>query len=178
MRRLEDLILREGFSELTVDRMCQKLRCSKSSLYLIAPTREKVIETVTRHFFAETTAAVERALTEEEDPSKRMLQYLDGIGVAMRRNSARFYADMLQYAPTARIYKLNTDAAAHRVRGLIEEGVTAGVFRENDSVFAGHAIAMLINGMRSGELLEATGLSAGEAISEVGEIFVNGLRAR
>lgn len=40
----------------------------------------------------------------------------------MRRNSSRFYTDMVSYQSTAQIYRLNSDAAARRVRGLSEAG--------------------------------------------------------
>ncbi|MDX3458542.1 hypothetical protein PV396_42535 [Streptomyces sp. ME02-8801-2C] len=47
----------------------------------------------------------------------------------MRRQSNAFYDDVVGYEPTAQIYRKNSAAAAHRVHGLIEEGVQAEVFR-------------------------------------------------
>jgi hypothetical protein len=96
----------------------------------------------------------------------------------MRRNSVAFYVDMVSYEPTASIYRLNSDAAARRVREFIEAGVASGEFRRADAPLAAQAVALLIEGVQSGELLEHTGLTAGEAFSELGELLVHGLSAR
>lgn len=178
MENLEKIFLAEGFSSLTVDEICRRLKCSKSTLYSIAGSREQIIQAVTRHFFARATTAIEAEVAQENDPGRRIIRYLDGVGTAMRRNSVAFYLDMVSYQPTADIYHLNSDAAARRVRELIEQGVEAGAFRKADAALAAQAIALLIDGVQSGELLQATGLSAGEAFSELGELLVNGLSIR
>jgi AcrR family transcriptional regulator len=178
MENLEKIFLAEGFSSLTVDEICRRLKCSKSTLYSIAGSREQIIQAVTRHFFARATIAIEAEVAQETDPGGQIIRYLDGVGTAMRRNSVAFYVDMVSYQPTADIYHLNSDAAARRVRELIEHGVEIGAFREADAALAAHAIALLIDGVQSGELLQATGLSAGEAFSELGELLVNGLSIR
>ncbi|MCZ9880602.1 TetR/AcrR family transcriptional regulator [Arthrobacter sp. B2a2-09] len=176
--RLEDFFLAEGFSTLTIEECCRRLHCSKSTIYSIASSREQIIQAVTRHFFARATATIEAELAKETDPARKVTKYLDGVGTAMRRNSVAFYMDMVGYQPTAEIYRLNSSAAARRVRQLIEEGVLAGSFRKADAALAALAVAMLIDGVQSGELLEATGLTAGEAFSELGELIVNGLSVR
>jgi AcrR family transcriptional regulator len=178
LERLERIFLAEGFSSLTVDEICRRLKCSKSTLYSIADSREQIIQAVTRHFFARATVAIEAEVAQEKDPARRIIRYLDGVGTAMRRNSVAFYVDMVSYQPTANIYHLNSDAAARRVRELIERGVEVGAFRKADAALAAQAIALLIDGVQSGELLQATGLSAGEAFSELGELLVNGLSTR
>lgn len=175
--RLEAVILAEGFSDLTIDDLCRRLQCSKSTLYSIAGSREQIIQAVTRHFFAGATEAIEEKVSLETDPAQRIVQYLDGVGSAMRSNSPAFYRDMVGYGPTAQIYRLNSDAAARRVRAMIEEGVDAGAFRPTHVALASRAVALLIDGVQSGELLDGTELSAGEAYSEIGELIVNGLLA-
>ncbi|WP_447590422.1 TetR/AcrR family transcriptional regulator [Microbacterium lacticum] len=176
--RLEEIYLAEGFSSITIDDLCRRLGCSKTTLYSVADSREQIIQAVTRHFFARATETIEREVAGETDAGRRVVRYLTGVGAAMRRNSIAFYVDMVSYEPTASIYRLNSDAAATRVRGFIEEGVAAGQFRKANAALAGQAIALLIEGVQSGELLERTGLTAGEAFSELGELIVNGLSVR
>jgi AcrR family transcriptional regulator len=178
IERLETLFLAEGFSELTVDEICRRLHCSKTTLYAVAPTREQIIQAVTRHFFAHATTVIEDQLVTETVASQRIIQYLGGVGHAMSRNSQNFYRDMVSYGPTAEIYLINSRAAAERVRGLIEEGVSQGEFRRADASLASQAVALLIDGVQSGALLDTTGLTAGEAFTELGELLVNGLATR
>ncbi len=176
--RLEEIFLAEGFSHLTVDDICRRLRCSKSTLYTVADSREQIIQAVTRHFFAGATRTIEAEVAGETAAARRIVRYLDGVGQAMRRNSIDFYVDMVTYQPTADIYRVNSDAAARRVRQLIEEGVRAGEFRTADAALAAQAVALLIDGVQSGALLEGTGLTAGEAFSELGELLIHGLSVR
>ena len=178
LQRLEGIFLAEGFSSFTTDDLCRRLHCSKSTLYSIARTREQIILAVTRHFFARSTATIEAMVATDNDPARRIVRYLGGVGAAMRQNSPVFYADLVAYPPTAEIYRVNSAAAARRVRSFIDDGVAAGAFRSNDAGLAARSVALLIDGVQSGTLLEGTDLSPGQAYAELGELIVFGLVVR
>lgn len=175
---LEEMFLREGFSRLTIDELCRRLSCSKTTLYTVASTREQIVQAVVRHFFARATAAIEAQLDPDGSPAERILSYLAGVGAAMHRNSYAFYDDMVAYAPTAAIYRVNSQAAAQRVREMIEEGVHDGSFRRADAALAGLTVVYLMDGVQSGEVLDATGLDAGDAFTELGQLLIHGLSVR
>ena len=175
---LEEIFLADGFSTLTIDELCRRLSCSKTTLYSVASTREQIVQTVVRHFFAKATVAIEAQLDDEARLAERIVTYLAGVGAAMNRNSYAFYADMVTYPPTAEIYRFNSQAAAHRVQAMIEEGVRDGDFRRADAALAGLTVAYLMDGVQSGEVLDATGLSAGEAFTELGQLLIHGLSVR
>ena len=103
------------------------------------------------------------------------MSYLAGVGAAMRNQSPAFYDDMVSYAPTARIYRKNSDAAARRVRELIDDGARAGVFRDINGDFAAQVVAVAIDAVQSGAIIEATGLSAADAFTELGDLLLHGL---
>jgi AcrR family transcriptional regulator len=174
---LEDLVLREGFTALTVDDMARRLHCSKATLYSVAGSKEQLVIALTKHFFRQATHAIEQAVDAVEDPRLRISTYLAGVGTAMSRCSPVFYGDMIGYAPTAAVYAGNSDAAARRVRELIDAGVQAGTLRAVDGTFAGQLIALAIEGIQSGALLGPTGLSAGQAYTEMADLLLHGLTA-
>jgi len=175
---LETIFLAEGFSHLTVDELCRRLRCSKTTLYTVAGSREQIVQAVVRHFFARSTAEVEAQVDPKDSAATRVVTYLAAVGAAMKRNSYAFYADMVTYRPTAEIYRLNSQAATRRVQELIKDGVREGAFRRTDASLAALTVAHLMDGVQSGEVLEATGLSAGEAFTELGELLIHGLSVR
>lgn len=175
VQRLEEIFLNEGFSAMTVDDLCRRLRCSKSTLYAVAGSREQIVQKVTRHFFERSTAGIEADISAVESPSVRIVKYLDGVGAAMRRNSREFYLDMVSYEPTAEIYRTNSRAAARKVQEMIEEGVRINEFRAADAALAAQLVALAIDGVQSGAMLETTGLSAGEAFAEIGQLLIHGL---
>jgi AcrR family transcriptional regulator len=167
--RAADIVLAEGFTSVTMDELAQRLGCSKATLYGLAGTKEQLVQAITRTFFVEAAAAI------ESDPRQRIRTYLSGVGAAMRRHSPAFYDDMVSYAPTARIYRRNSDVAARRVHELIDEGVRAGAFRDLNGTFAAQVVAVVIDALQSGALLQSTGLSAGDAFSELGDLLLDGL---
>lgn len=175
LTRASDIVLAEGFTSVTMDELAQRLGCSKATLYSVAGTKEQLVQAITRKFFVDAAAEIEAAVATESDPRQRIRTYLSGVGTAMRRHSPAFYDDMVSYAPTARIYRRNSDAAARRVHELIDEGVHAGAFRTLNGTFAAHVVAVAIDALQSGALLRSTGLSAGDAFSELGDLLLDGL---
>lgn len=173
-----DIILTEGFMSVTMDELAQRLACSKATLYSVSGTKHQLVQSITRHFFITSAEEIERAVAEESDPRQRVRTYLAGVGTAMRRHSPVFYDDMVNYEPTARIYRKNSEAAARRVHELIDEGVQAGVFRDVNGTFAAQVVAVTIDALQSGALLRSTGLSAGDAFSELGDLILDGLSHR
>lgn len=175
LRQASDIVLAEGFTSVTMEELAQRLGCSKATLYGVAGSKEQLVQAITRRFFIDATEEIETKVAAESDPRQRIRTYLFSVGTAMRRHSPAFYDDMVSYAPTARIYRRNSDAAARRVHALIDEGVRTGAFRNLNGTFAAHIVAIAIDALQSGALLDATGLSAGDAFTELGDLLLNGL---
>lgn len=176
LRNLEELVLAEGFTALSMDDLAQRLHCSKATLYSVAGNKEQLVVALTKGFFRQATEQIEQAVADVADPRLRVPAYLSGVGRAMSRCSTQFYADMIGLRSTASIYRTNSAAAARRVQELIAEGVEAGALRSIDGNFAGHLVALAIEGVQSGVLLQG-GLSAGEAYIEMADLLLHGLSA-
>ena len=61
--QLEALFLAEGFARFTLDDLAEMVRCSKSTLYALAESKERLALRVIKHFFrkAQTRQSVLRA---------------------------------------------------------------------------------------------------------------------
>jgi AcrR family transcriptional regulator len=175
---VEELVLTEGFTALTVEDIARRLHCSKATLYSIATSKEQLVIALTKQFFRRATEEIETAVAAVTDPRRRISTYLAGVGAAMSRCSPSFYHDMVGFAPTAAIYSANSTAAARRVRELIDAGVQAGDLRAVDGTFAGQLTALAIEGIQSGVLLRSTGLTAGQAYGEMADLLLRGLATR
>ncbi|MGW0160379.1 TetR/AcrR family transcriptional regulator [Mycobacterium sp. NPDC003323] len=170
------LFLADGFSRLTLDEIAARLRCSKSTLYALASSKDELVRRVTVHFFKRATAAVEATLADTATARDRVAAYLTAVGTELSVASEAFMADMNAFAPAREVYEANTAAAAARVRQLIEEGVAAGTFRDVNAAFAGHLIATMMVRIQQREVTGATGLSDAEAYTELATLLTNGLR--
>ncbi len=96
--RLLSLFLDEGFSRFTLDDLAAELRCSKTTLYALAPSKEQLAVEVVKHFFKNATAAVEAAVARETDHERRIAAYLDEVAHQLARrtglNDADAYAEL------------------------------------------------------------------------------------
>jgi AcrR family transcriptional regulator len=176
--QLENLLLQEGFSGLTVNDMAARLQCSKSTLYAIASSKEQLVAAAIKHFFREATRRIEERVAQIDDPRERIAVYLAAIGGEMRRMSAECYADMTATEQTWEIYRVNSRAAAERVRQFVHDGVKVGAFRQVHADFVGEVVTVVIDSIQHGELLSRTGLSSGDAYGELSGLVLNALTHR
>jgi AcrR family transcriptional regulator len=174
--QIEEMMLREGFMELNMDELASRLHCSKSTLYGVAGTKQELVVKTVKHFFENATHRIEDATSAEADCRRKVKVYLRGVGREMGRNSAQFYRDMVAYPPAAKVYAINSAAAARRVREIIDHGVVSGHFRAVDAALASELVVLAIDGVQSGRLLGPTGLTAGEAYAEIADILLDGLQ--
>jgi AcrR family transcriptional regulator len=175
LRRLEDLFLDGGFAHLTVDALAKELKCSKSSLYAIASSREQLVVAVVKHFFRGAAAQIEARVRAIQDPRDRIAIYLASVGDEMRRMSRACYADMVAFGATRGIYDHNSRVAAGRVHDMIHDGIASGAFRPVHAEFVAEAVSLLIEGIQHGALLERTGLSSGDAYGELSTLVLAAL---
>jgi AcrR family transcriptional regulator len=178
VEQLENLLLVEGFSGLTVNDMATRLQCSKSTLYAIASSKERLVAAAFKRFFRDATARIEERVARIEDPRERIAVYLASIGAEMRRMSADCYADMTATELTWEIYRTNSRAAAERVRQFVHDGVKVGAFRQVHADFVAEVVTLVIDSIQHGELLSRTGLSSGDAYGELGGLVLNALAHR
>lgn len=171
------LFLGEGFSRLTLDEIASRLRCSKSTLYTLAASKDELVRRVTVHFFKRATNAVETAVARTGNPGERVAAYLTAVGDTLAVASDLFMADLNAFAPAREVYEANTGAAAERVRELIEDGVDAGAFRAVNASFAADLITTMMVRIQQRGVGTATGLSDAEAYTELATLLTDGLRA-
>src|ERR687894_1921125 len=81
--QLEELFLAEGFARFTLDDLAVRLHCSKSTLYALAESKERLALRVVKHFFRKATDAVEAQTVTEADPARRVTAYLSAVARAL-----------------------------------------------------------------------------------------------
>jgi AcrR family transcriptional regulator len=175
LQQLEELFLSEGFAHYTIDALSKDLRCSKSTLYAIAASREQIVVAAVKQFFRGAGQRIEERVRSISDPREKVAAYLAGVGDEMGRMSPRGYVDMISFAPTRDIYDRNSRTAAGRVNDFIREGIQEGAFRAVHAQFIGEAISLVIEGIQHGALLDRTGLSSGEAYRELSAMVLSAL---
>lgn len=174
--QLVDLVLAQGFLHLTVDDVATQLACSKRTLYALADSKEQLAALAVREFFRRATEQVETAIARTRSPGRRLTRYLEAVAAALAPASRAFSADVARFPPAREIYRRNTEAAARRVRELIDDGRRVGAFRNVDSAFVAEVVTATMYRITSGEIEEATGISDAEAYSQLAALVLAAVR--
>ncbi|WAL49312.1 TetR/AcrR family transcriptional regulator [Rhodococcus pyridinivorans] len=174
---LVDLFLAEGFAHLTLDAIAARLKCSKSTLYTLAGSKEQLVRAATVHFFRRATELVEDKIAAVGEPQERITSYLAAVGEALSVASDRFMADLDAFPPAREVYERNTRIAARRVQELITEGVAAGEFRHVHAAFAADLVATMMVRIQQGAVRSSTDLDDARAYRELASILTNGVSA-
>lgn len=175
--QLLDLVLVEGFANLTLDDLVSRLRCSKSTLYALAGSKEQLVTAVIVHFFRRATDDVEKSVAGVVGARQRIAAYLAAVETALAAASERFMADLEAFPPTRAVYETNTRIAADRVQQLIRDGVRSGEFRKVHAAFAADLAATMMARIQQGAVRANTGLDDARAYRELAAILTAGISA-
>ena len=169
------LLLAEGFAHLTLDDIAARLRCSKSTLYTLAASKEQLVQAATVHFFRSATEFVEARVAATAGARDRIAAYLSAVGEALDPATEQFMADLDGFAPARAVYEQNTVIAARRVQELIAEGGAAGDFRDVHAAFAADLVAAAMVRIQQRVVRRTTGLDDADAYRELAAILTAGI---
>ncbi|MEV6830244.1 TetR/AcrR family transcriptional regulator [Amycolatopsis sp. NPDC051102] len=172
---LEALFLAEGFADFTLDDLAGRLRCSKSTLYALAPSKEQLAVKVVTQFFRGAAERIEERVAGIDDARKLIAEYLAGVSEHLNRASAAFMRDLAAFGPAREAYQLNSRFAATRLRQFIDKGVADGVFRDVHARLVAEMTGLIIEGIQTGVLGRRTDVSDAEAFTALGELLLGGL---
>jgi AcrR family transcriptional regulator len=172
---LEALFLAEGFAAFTLDDVAARLRCSKSTLYALAPSKEQLAVKVVAQFFRGAAERIEERIAEIDDAPKLIGEYLAGVAEHLNRASAIFMRDIAEFAPARETYQVNSRFAAQRIRAFIDKGVADGVFRDVHARLIAEMTGLIVEGIQTGVLAQRTEVSDAEAFTALGELLLGGL---
>jgi AcrR family transcriptional regulator len=173
--QLEALFLAEGFARFTLEDLAVRLRCSKSTLYALAGSKEQLAQRVIKHFFRKATDAVEASTVTVRDPGLRVTAYLAAVAAALAPAGPAFHRDLDSFGPGREIYERNTALAADRVRELISDGVAQGRFRDVHPALVADTVTTLMFRIGRGDTARATGLDDAAAYRELAALLLHGI---
>lgn len=174
-QRLIALTLDRGFAGYTLEQAAIALRCSKSTIYALAGSREQLIRAVVVAFFRGAAERVEERVAAETDPVRRIQVYLLAVADELRPASAQFMDDVAAFAPAREIYERNTAIAAERVRQLIVDGIADDAFRDVPTAFIAEVVSSVMVRIQQREVAKNTGLTDAEAYADLANLIVNGI---
>jgi AcrR family transcriptional regulator len=175
-KQILELYVASGFSRFTIEEIATQLRCSKSTIYALAPSREQLAISVAVYFFQRAARRIDEKVARETTSTRRLETYLRGVAEELESLSQQFMDDLAAFEPTRRIYELNTSIAASRVRELLASGVAADEFRSVSVPFVAEVVSAAMVSIQTRRMAGATGLTDAAAYSALADLVVHGIR--
>jgi AcrR family transcriptional regulator len=175
---LEEIILREGFRDLTVAGLAGRLRCSRRTLYELAESKNELVLLVLDRLLQRMGRSAHQRLRELSDPSER-IQFFVGAGSAeIRSISIPFAEDIRNFAPARRLFDAHYEFAASILADLIQDGIDRGAFREVQPYLVAQLVEAGLARMQDPRVLRRLSGSEAESFDELTGIILRGIERR
>ena len=175
LEAFEALILAEGFSRLNVSEIAARLKCSKRTLYELAPSKKALVLKALDNFFSRIRQEAGHVTDNALDPERQVYEYLQ-VGVrAAERLSQAVVADIHEWEPARTLWREHISLRIDGMCRIIENGVKAGVFRDVLPAFVAEIVFASINRLREPDFSDSTGLTISEAFHDLYEMLLHSL---
>jgi AcrR family transcriptional regulator len=165
--QLEELFLREGFAQSTLDDIVGKLRCSKMTLYTLAPSREQLILAVLRRFFEQASGRINMQLARYRSSARRTRAVLEATIGELRRITPTCFDDVLGYSTTHELYEHFTRSCSELLLNVLSQTRDEGGDSLAASRFTSEVVRILFDEIVTGELERTTGLNDRELLEHL-----------
>jgi AcrR family transcriptional regulator len=163
--QIRDIYLVEGFTDLTLDALAVRLRCSKMTLYTLAPSREQLATTILRDHFNAAGQEIADAVKGEAKPSDRFEVYIRVLIAKMLEMSPVCFHEVIAFEPTRVAYESFAREQADLLQLVWDD--TDGGRSVLTGAFAAQLIRLTAESLCAGEFQADSGLSPSEAVDQL-----------
>ena len=174
---IEELILEEGFAGLTVGDLAARLKCSRSTLYNLAPSKDELVLVVVDRRLRRIGQMKQARLQELDDPVDKLNMMIASENVELQSTGLRFSEDVAKTPAVQRLIANHLRYGVALLRDIIEEGIAAGRFRPVHSQIVAEIIDVGLERIQRPELLREAGLTFDDATTELIQLLLTGLVA-
>jgi AcrR family transcriptional regulator len=173
-----EILLREGYSALTMDLLCSSLSMSKKTLYVHFSSKDEMVIAIFAATGATLRQGIDDILSGPGGFIAKLHVTLRLVGDHFGSLSPSFLADLQRYAPE--LYSQIDEIKAKNIpRGLtpiLKLGVAEGLVRDDESIaFLIECWLLVASGLHDPLRLERLKLDAEEAFNRAMDVFLGGI---
>ncbi len=172
---LEHIFLTHGFRTLTMDDLASRLRCSKRTLYELAPNRRILFLTIVRRWTARIREKGDAAAASENEADARLAVYLMPAVTESGAVSDAFLADLLDFAEAREELEAHQRARVEGLRRIVDAGISDGCFELFSSQLVAEICLAAIERINDPAVRVTSGLSFSEAFDQFYRVVIGGL---
>jgi AcrR family transcriptional regulator len=172
---LEAIFLKEGFRDVTVEELTIRLRCSRQTLYRLAPSKPEIFLTVLDRFLSRIRAQGREAAYARSDPMRRLEALLEPGITATAPASRSFSEDVDSFEPARRLLAQHQRERMQLLREIVEDGISRGEFSGYHAHLVAEVMVAAVGRVSRPDFLAEAGLSMSEAFAECSQLIRLGL---
>ncbi|HUC04561.1 MAG TPA: TetR/AcrR family transcriptional regulator [Acidimicrobiales bacterium] len=173
---LESIILTEGFRELTIGGLAERLQCSRRTIYEIAESKERIVLVVVDRLLRRVARRAHDAAQMQDPGVERLRAFLIPGLVELRRCTLTFTCDVAEEQAVHDLVESHLQYAVRLVAVLLAEGMEAGEFGDIHPFLAAEVLDAGLARLLDPGVLRTAGLTLVEALEELLTLFIDGLR--
>jgi AcrR family transcriptional regulator len=175
LAELEAMFFANGFRTITVDELAARLKCSKRTLYEIAPSKHEMFILVIESWLERIRHLGWQGALQHDDPEQRVMAYLEPGVVESRPASRQFLADLQSYRPALALLEAHQTQRTNVLMEIIEDGIRRGKFKPFHSALVAEIFLAAVSRINEPSMLERTGVGFSQAFDELFRILTTGL---
>ena len=172
---LEALFFANGFRTITVDEIAARLKCSKRTLYEIAPSKQELFILVIESWLDRIRHLGWQGALQHDDPERRVMAYLEPGVIESRPASKQFLADLQSYRPALALLEAHQAQRTNVLMEIVEDGIRRGRFKPFHSALVAEIFLAAVNRINEPSMLERSGVGFSQAFDELFRILTTGL---
>jgi|ERR1700683_3964506 len=171
----ESLFVEEGFLHFGTIELARRLRCSKRTLYSIAPTREKFFEVILERHLSRMNREMIAAAKAAPNCIAALCAPVETVITLFGNESDRFNHDLKTFPPGLRVLKRTEKQRLRLTEESIAQGVRIGAFRKVDPHLVAAALNAAAMRVTDPQFLSESTMTWAQALREVFRLFFQGL---
>ncbi len=175
---IEEWIVEEGFGSLTIEKIVARLKCSRSTLYDLAPSREELVLVVVDRRLRRIGAIKHERLEELDDPAAKIRLLIGSQDLHIQATGLRFMEDVAKAPAVQRLISDHLRYGVAQLRDLVEQGIRSGQFHQTlDSRIVAETIDASLSRIQNPVVLRESGTSFDDASRALATLLLDGLVA-
>ena len=173
--QLEELVIGEGLSDVTMAQIAARVNCSLRTLYGISPSKDELVLTVTDRRLHR----IGRAAIESLDPSLKPLDalraYLSAANEAVRSEQGEMVRNFLDLPGAKRLFDSHENYLTAVVQSLLDRALAEGDIEKVDTAAVAHVLGGLGQEFARSHVSPVIDQSPKQTADDLTEIILRGL---
>lgn len=174
---IETILLSEGFRDLTVGGLAERLRCSRRTLYELADSKEDLVLLVIDRLMRRLARRAHDAAHAETTHLGRLRAFLTKGLTEFHRITLNFAEDVAADDAAQALISAHFHFAVDVVVTMLTEGIEAGEFARIHPRVAAEVLDAGLARLQEPTALRASGVTFAEGLEEFLTLFTDGIRA-